>query len=56
MLKGLAGFVVVMYLVGAVAVAVEHYGDRPDQTIFDALEYGVRWPGLLLDIVRSPSL
>ncbi len=53
--KFFTGFVVSMYLLGAVAFGVNHYFGHPEQGLFDAVARGLAWPGALVEMARSPS-
>ena len=53
--KFLTGFVVAMYLLGAVGSGVIHYYGHPEQSLFDALAHGLAWPGVLVEMARHPS-
>ena len=55
-MKFLTGFVVAMYLLGALGFGVNHYFGYPEQGLFDAVTRGLAWPGVLVEMVRSPSL
>ena len=55
-MKFLKVFVVTMYLLGALGFGVNHYFGHPEQGLFDAVARGLAWPGVLVEMVRSPSL
>ncbi len=48
-------FVVSMYLLATVAFGVKHYVGHPEQGLFDAVARGLAWPGVLVEMARSPS-
>ncbi len=54
-MKFFTGFVVAMYLLGAAGFGVNHYFDHPEQSLFDAVARGLAWPGVLVEMARSPS-
>ena len=55
-MKFFTGFVATMYLLGALGFgAIHHFGD-PEQSLFDAVARGLAWPGILVEMARSPSL
>ncbi len=54
-MKFFTGFVVSMYLLGAVAFGVNYYFGHPEQGLFDAVARGLAWPGALVEMARSPS-
>ena len=54
-MKFFIGFVVAMYLLGALGFGVSHYSAHPEQGLFDAVARGLAWPGVLVEMVRSPS-
>ena len=54
--KFLTAFVVAMYLLGALGFGLNHYSGHPEQGLFDAVARGLAWPGVLIEMVRSPSL
>ncbi len=53
--KFFTGFVVAMYLLGAAGFGVNHYFGHPEQSLFDAVARGLAWPGVFVEMVRSPS-
>ncbi len=55
-MKFLIGFVVSMYLLGAAVFGVNYYFGHPEQSLFDAVARGLAWPGVLVEMARSPSL
>ena len=48
-------FVVSMYLLATVAFGVKHYFGHPEQGFSDAAARGLAWPGVLVEMARSPS-
>ncbi len=54
-MKFFTGFVVSMYLLGALGFGVNHYFDHPEQGLFDAVARGLDWPGVLVEMARTPS-
>jgi hypothetical protein len=54
-MKFFAGFVATMYLLTAVVFGVIHHRDHPEGNLFEAVAGGLAWPGLLVEIARSPS-
>ncbi len=54
-MKFFTGFVASMYLLGALGFGVNHYFGHPEQSLFDALAHGLAWPGVLVEMARSPS-
>ncbi len=52
-LKFFTGFIVAMYLLGAVGFGVKHYLGHPEQGLFDAVAGGLAWPGALVEMARS---
>ncbi len=54
-MKFFTGFVVSMYLLGALGFGVNHYSGHPEQGLFDAVARGLAWPGVLVEMARSPS-
>ena len=54
MVKYLTGFVVAIYLLGALAFGANHYSGHPERGFFDALAHGLAWPGVLVEMARSP--
>ncbi len=55
-MKFLTAFVVAMYLLGALGFGANHYFGHPEQGLFDAVARGLAWPGVLVEMARSPSL
>ena len=54
-MKFFAGFVATMYLLAAIFFGVVHHRGDPERSFFDAVAGGLAWPGLLVEIKRSPS-
>ncbi len=54
-MKFFAGFIATMYLLAAVVFGVIHHRGHPEESYFDAVAGGLAWPGLLVEIKRSPS-
>ena len=54
-MKFFTGFVVTVYLLGALGFGVIHYFGHPEQSLFDGVVHGLAWPGLLIEMARSPS-
>jgi hypothetical protein len=54
-MKYFMGFVATMYLLAAVVFGVIYHRDHPEENLFDAVAGGLAWPGLLVEIARSPS-
>ncbi len=55
-MKFFTGIVVTGYFMGALAFGVNHYFGHPEQGLFDAIARGLAWPGVLVEMARSPSL
>ena len=55
-MKFFAGFVAPMYFIAAVVVGVIHHRGHHEESFFEAVAGGLAWPGLLVEIARSPSL
>ncbi len=55
-MKFFTGFVVAMYLIGVLGFGLNHYSGHPEQGLFDAVVRGLAWPGVVVEMVRSPSL
>ncbi len=55
-LKYFIFFVVAMYLLATVAFGVKHYLGHPEQGLFDAVAGGLAWPGVVVEMARSPGL
>ncbi len=54
MVKYLTGFVVAIYLLGALAFGANQYSGHPEWSFFDALAHGLAWPGVFVEMARSP--
>ncbi len=54
MVKYLTGFVVSVYLLGALGFGGNHYFSDPERSLFDAVARGLAWPGVLVEMASSP--
>ncbi len=52
--KFFAGFVSSMYFLAALVFGSIHHRGHPDGSFFDTVAAGIAWPGLMVEIVRSP--
>ena len=52
--KFFTGFVSSLYFLAALAFGSIHHRGHPEDSFFDAVAAGLAWPGLLVEIVRSP--
>lgn len=43
------------YLLGLVGFSVPTYFEHPELGVFDAVGQGAVWPGILVDMTRSPG-
>ncbi len=43
------------YLLGVAGFSSLYYSEHLEQGVFNALEQGTVWPGILVDMIRSPS-
>ncbi len=55
-MKFFAGFFATLYLLAVIVFGVVHHRGHPEGSFFDAVAGGLAWPGLLVEIARSPSL
>ncbi len=49
-------FVASMYLLGVIGFGANYYFVRPEQSLRDAIVYGIAWPRVMVEMARSPSL
>ncbi len=43
------------YLLGVAGFSSLYYSKHPEQGLFEAVGQGTAWPGILVDIITSPS-
>ena len=56
MLKWLLVIFASAYLLGVAGFSVLYYLGHPEQGLFEAVRQGAVWPGILVDMITSPSL
>ena len=44
------------YLLGVAGFSSLYYAQYPEQGLFEAVEQGAVWPGILVHMITSPSL
>ncbi len=44
------------YLLGVAGFTSLYYSEYPEQGLIEAVEQGAVWPGILVDMITSPSL
>lgn len=44
------------YLLGVAGFSSLYYSEYPEHGLFEAVEQGAVWPGILIDMITSPSL
>ncbi len=54
MVKYLTGFVMTIYLLGALGFGGNHYFGHPERSFFDAVVHGLAWGGVFVEMARSP--
>ena len=53
-MKFFVGFFATMYLLAAIFFGVVHHRGHPEENLFDAVVGGLAWPGVLVEITKSP--
>ncbi len=56
MAKYFIGFIASVYLLGVAGFGAMYYSNHPEQGPFDAITRGLAWPGILVEMARSPGL
>jgi hypothetical protein len=54
--KWLLSMAVAIYLVGAIGFGLERHATHDEDTLIDSVQYGLLWPGVLVQMAQSPEL